>query len=71
MNAEHGLAAAIATVPELLGAQRFERLGGITNVNFKVESPRGPFVVRVDAPDGDVLEIDRTPEWSDRPTGQP
>jgi thiamine kinase-like enzyme len=62
MTAEHGLAAAIATVPELRGAQRFERLGGITNVNFKVESPRGTFVVRVDAPDGDVLEIDRTSE---------
>jgi thiamine kinase-like enzyme len=35
-----------------------ERLGGLTNANFKVESPAGTFVVRIDAPDCDVLDID-------------
>ena len=30
---------AIAVVPELRGARQVEPLGGITNVNFKVESP--------------------------------
>jgi thiamine kinase-like enzyme len=62
MAAEDRLAAAIAAVPELRGAWHTERLGGITNVNVKVESPMGAFVVRIDAPDGDLLEIDRTSE---------
>jgi thiamine kinase-like enzyme len=62
MTAEERLAAAIVAVPELRGARQFERLGGITNVNFRVESPMGTFVVRIDAPDEDLLEIDRTSE---------
>jgi thiamine kinase-like enzyme len=62
MSTKERLAAAIAAVPELRGGRKVERLGGITNVNFKVESPKGTFVVRIDAPDGDVLEIDRTTE---------
>jgi thiamine kinase-like enzyme len=62
VTAEDRLAAAIAAVPELRGAQQVEPLGGITNVNFKVESPIGTFVVRVDAPDEDDLEIDRASE---------
>jgi thiamine kinase-like enzyme len=62
MNVEDRLAAAIAAVPELRGARHVERLGGITNVNVKVESPTGTFVVRIDARDGDLLEIDRTSE---------
>ena len=62
MSTKERLAAAIAAVPELRGGREVERLGGITNVNFKVESPKGTFVVRIDAPDGDVLEIDRTTE---------
>jgi thiamine kinase-like enzyme len=62
MSTEERLAAAIAVVPELQGGRAVERLGGITNVNFKVESPSGMFVVRIDAPDGDVLEIDRAVE---------
>jgi thiamine kinase-like enzyme len=62
MTSEQRLAAAIAALPVLRGAHHVERLGGITNVNFKVESPAGTFVVRIDAPDGAVLEIDRTAE---------
>ena len=62
MSTEQRLAAAIAVVPELQGGRAVERLGGITNDNFKVESPRGTFVVRIDAPDGDVLKIDRAVE---------
>ena len=62
MTTEERLAAAIATVPELHGARHVERLGGITNVNFKVESPEGAFVVRIDAADEALLEIDRTSE---------
>jgi thiamine kinase-like enzyme len=62
MTAGERLADAIATVPELRGGRVVERLGGITNINVKVESPMGAFVVRVDAPDGDVLEIDRDAE---------
>jgi thiamine kinase-like enzyme len=62
MSTEERLAAAIAVVPELQGGGEVERLGGITNVNFKVECSNGKFVVRIDAPDGDVLEIDRAAE---------
>jgi thiamine kinase-like enzyme len=62
MTTEERLAAAIATVPALHGATQVERLGGITNVNFKVGSPVGTFVVRIDAPDEALLEIDRTNE---------
>jgi thiamine kinase-like enzyme len=62
VTAEERLAAAIAAVPELRGARYLERLGGITNANAKVESPSGTFVVRIDAADEDVLEIDRISE---------
>jgi thiamine kinase-like enzyme len=62
MTPDQRLAAAIVTVPELHGARHVERLGGITNVNFKVASPAGTFVVRADAPDGALLEIDRSSE---------
>ena len=62
MTAEERVAAAIEAVPELRGAHSVERLGGLTNVNFKVESSAGTFVVRADASDGDVLDIDRASE---------
>jgi thiamine kinase-like enzyme len=62
VNAEAHVAAAIAAVPQLRGALSVERLGGLTNTNFKVESAAGTFVVRVDAPDCDVLDIDRPNE---------
>ena len=62
MTAEDRVAAAIEVVPELRGARRVERLGGLTNTNFKVESPAGTFVVRIDARDGDGLDIDRASE---------
>jgi thiamine kinase-like enzyme len=62
MTAEDRVAAAIESVPELDGAHSVERLGGLTNANFKVESPAGTFVVRVDAADCDVLDIDRPSE---------
>ncbi|HYN50316.1 MAG TPA: hypothetical protein VES62_05275, partial [Thermoleophilaceae bacterium] len=58
MTAEDSVAAAIEALPELRGAHSVERLGGLTNANFKVESPAGTFVVRIDAPDCDVLDID-------------
>lgn len=58
MTAEDSVAAAIEAVPQLRGAHSVERLGGLTNANFKVESPAGTFVVRIDAPDCDVLDID-------------
>jgi thiamine kinase-like enzyme len=61
-NADARVAAAIAAVPELRGAHSVERLGGLTNTNFKVESPAGTFVMRIDAPDCDVLDIDRASE---------
>ena len=57
------VAAAIEAVPEPRGARRVERLGGLTNTNFKVESAVGTFVVRIDARDGDVLDIDRASGW--------
>lgn len=62
MTPEQRLAAAIASMPELHGATDVRRLGGITNVNFRVGSPAGTFVVRIDAPDEALLEIDRTSE---------
>ncbi|MGB0097946.1 MAG: choline/ethanolamine kinase family protein [Solirubrobacteraceae bacterium] len=62
MTAEDRLAAAITAVPELGGAHSVERLGGLTNANFKVESPAGTFVARLDASDSDMLDIDRVSE---------
>jgi thiamine kinase-like enzyme len=62
VTAEDRVAAAIEAVPELRGGRSVERLGGLTNTNFKVESPAGAFVVRLDAPDCDVLDIDRASE---------
>jgi Ser/Thr protein kinase RdoA (MazF antagonist) len=62
MTAEERVAAAIDAVPELRGARGFERLGGITNDNFKVKSPAGAFVVRVACADSDLLDIDRSTE---------
>ena len=64
MNADELVAAAIEAVPELRGADSVERLAGLTNTNFKVDSPAGSFVVRIDAPDCDVLDIDRESELS-------
>ena len=58
MTAEERVAAAIDTVPELRGARGFERLGGVTNDNFKVQSPAGEFVVRVACTDADLLDIE-------------
>ena len=62
MSAEERLAAAIEEVPELRGGRTVERLGGITNTNFKVESSTGVFVVRLDATDEAALDIDRASE---------
>ncbi|MDQ6730489.1 MAG: phosphotransferase [Actinomycetota bacterium] len=62
MTPEDRVAAAIDAVPQLAGAHNVQRLGGLTNVNFKVESSAGTFVVRIDASDGDALDIDRESE---------
>ena len=59
MTPEERVVAAIAAVPELRGTRSVERLAGLTNANFKVEAPAGTFVVRIEAPDCDVLDIDR------------
>jgi thiamine kinase-like enzyme len=62
MTAEDRLARAIEALPQLRGAYRIEPLAGLTNTNFKVESPAGMFVVRIDARDSDMLDIDRASE---------
>ena len=62
MTVEDRVAVAIKAVPELRGGHSDERLGGLTNANYKVESPAGTFVVRIDALDSDALDIDRASE---------
>jgi thiamine kinase-like enzyme len=53
----------IAAVPELDGARSIEPLaGGLTNVNYKVTSPAGCFVVRISGKDTGLLAIDRENE---------
>ena len=53
----------LAVVPELRDALSVEPLaGGLTNVNYKVVSPRGAFVVRVSGKDTGLLAIDRENE---------
>ena len=53
----------LAVVPELRDAASVEPLaGGLTNVNYKVVSPRGTFVVRVSGKDTGLLAIDRENE---------
>jgi thiamine kinase-like enzyme len=57
------LDAVLAAVPELHDAASVEPLtGGLTNVNYKVVSPRGTFVVRVSGKDTGLLAIDRENE---------
>ena len=53
----------LEAVPELRGSTGVEPLaGGLTNVNYKVVSPRGAFVVRVSGKDTGLLAIDRENE---------
>ncbi len=40
-----------------------ELVGGLTNTNYKVETPGGDYVVRVSAKDGSMLAIDRENEY--------
>ena len=40
-----------------------ELAGGLTNTNYKVETPSGDYVVRVSAKDGSMLAIDRENEY--------
>ena len=40
-----------------------ELVGGLTNTNYKVETPSGDYVVRVSAKDGSLLAIDRENEY--------
>jgi thiamine kinase-like enzyme len=40
-----------------------ELVGGLTNTNYKVETPAGDYVVRVSAKDGSLLAIDRENEY--------
>ena len=50
-------------VPELRGAHAVSELaGGLTNTNYKVETDRGAYVVRVSAKDAGLLAIDRENE---------
>ncbi|HEY7003894.1 MAG TPA: choline/ethanolamine kinase family protein [Gaiellaceae bacterium] len=51
-------------VPELRGARAVSELaGGLTNVNYKVETDAGAYVVRVSAKDAGLLAIDRENEY--------
>jgi thiamine kinase-like enzyme len=53
----------LAVVPELRDAASVEPLaGGLTNVNYKVVSPQGTFVIRVSGKDTGLLAIDRENE---------
>ena len=56
----------IGLVPELEGAHAVSELaGGLTNTNYKVETDRGAYVVRVSAKDAGLLAIDRENEhWN-------
>jgi thiamine kinase-like enzyme len=57
------LAAVIAAVPELHGATSTSVLsGGITNCNYRVDTPRGAFVVRIGSAGAEALGIDRARE---------
>ncbi|GAA3147718.1 hypothetical protein [Nonomuraea salmonea] len=51
-------------IPLLSGVPRSveELPGGLTNHNYKVTTPRGAYVVRVQASDGALLAIDRDAE---------
>ncbi len=40
-----------------------ELAGGLTNTNYKVDTPTGAYVVRVSAKDGSMLAIDRENEY--------
>ncbi len=51
-------------VPALAGRTAVSELaGGLTNTNYKVETPGGDYVVRVSAKDGSLLAIDRENEY--------
>jgi len=57
------LDAVLEAVPELADAGSVEPLaGGLTNVNYKVVSPRGTYVVRISGKDTGLLAIDRENE---------
>jgi thiamine kinase-like enzyme len=52
-------------VPELSGAKSVSELaGGLTNMNYKVETDEGAYVVRVSAKDAGLLAIDRENEYA-------
>jgi thiamine kinase-like enzyme len=52
-------------VPELSGATSASELaGGLTNMNYKVETDEGAYVVRVSAKDAGLLAIDRENEYA-------
>ena len=53
----------LAAVPELRDAQSVSELsGGLTNTNYKVDTKRGSFVVRIAGRDTELLGIDRANE---------
>ena len=53
----------LAAVPELRDAQSVSELsGGLTNTNYKVDTERGSFVVRIAGRDTELLGIDRANE---------
>jgi thiamine kinase-like enzyme len=57
------LHATLDEVPALAGPREVEPLiGGLTNVSFKVTTPKRSVVVRLSASDGDLLSIDRDAE---------
>ncbi|HET6847812.1 MAG TPA: choline/ethanolamine kinase family protein [Gaiellales bacterium] len=61
---EDAIEALVDVVPELRGERTVSELaGGLTNTNYKVETPAGAFVVRISAKDAGLLAIDRDNEY--------
>src|SRR3954447_17229430 len=53
----------VRAVAALAGATRVRELpGGLTNANYRVDTPRGSLVVRLSAVDAGLLAIDRANE---------
>ncbi|HEU0194651.1 MAG TPA: choline/ethanolamine kinase family protein, partial [Gaiellales bacterium] len=64
MTDDAGVQELLDLVPALRGRTAVSELaGGLTNTNYKVDTPDGAFVVRVSAKDAGLLAIDRENEY--------
>ena len=64
MPVDEAIDALIDVVPALRGERVVSELaGGLTNTNYKVETPSGAFVVRISSKDAGLLAIDRENEY--------